>query len=228
MRRVEILNGITWHLECMVLAAAAIDSFRPPADGFQMRMHYSLYLTNLMSVIGIVKETHMMDFKEALTDSLKTSKLSGEEVLGYIRELRNSVIHRGINPTGRCVVVDGVVCAVAPPTVENRGGDRSYAAPHPLLRDIFMHCEIKAKPLIERFLEPDFEEIASVKPEDMLHDALQAVEAAEHMPDRAKVMAREYIQPNMLVKARTHQIAKLRGLLKSRFGERPPTPADHE
>ena len=220
MRNIAFLSGISWHLECMVLAAAAIDNFRPPADGFQMRMYYSLYLTNLMSAVDLVFEIHGNPFQTALEDSLRTSNLSGAEVLGYMRELRNGIVHRGIDPTSGGMVVDGVVCAVAPPTVQNRGGARSYAAPTHLLRDVFIHCEIGTKPIIERFLASSFEELASVKPEAMLNDALNAIEAVPHMPDWAKEMARQHMEPEMLVKARTHQIEKLRGLLKPRAGQR--------
>ncbi|MFL5281557.1 MAG: hypothetical protein ACJ8AW_11330 [Rhodopila sp.] len=70
MRNTEFLSGISWHLECMVLAAAAIDNFRPPADGFQMRMHYSLYLTNLMSTIDMMFEIYGSPFQTALEESL--------------------------------------------------------------------------------------------------------------------------------------------------------------
>lgn len=219
MTNIERLNGIAWHLECMVLAAAAIDNFRPPADGFQLRMYYSLYLTNLMSAVDMVKEIHGEPYDAALHTSLKTSKSSGDQVLGYVRELRNGVVHRGIDPTSRGVVVDGIVCAVAQPTVENRSGTISYVAPAPLLRDIFIHCEIGAKPVIERFLEPNFEQIASIKPETMLEDVRDAIESATHMPDWAKEMARKNIQPEMLVKAQTHHIEKLRGLLQPCVGQ---------
>ncbi len=220
VENLELLNGIAWHLECMVLSAAAIDNFRPPADGFQMRMQYSLYVTNVMSAIDMVLEIHGTDFQTALEDSLKTSNFSGAEVLGYIRELRNGVVHPGIDPTSGGVVVDGVVCATAPPAVQNRVGTRSYAAPATLLRDIFIHCEIGSKPIIARFLEPSLEVLASVKPEAMLNDALKAIEAVPHMPDWAKEMGRRHMEPEMLVKVQTHLIEKLRGLLKPRAGSR--------
>ncbi len=220
MKSAEVLNGISWHLECMVLAAAAIESFRPPADGFQMRMHYSLYLTNLMSAIDMVLEIHRTPFQTALEDSLKTSRFSGAEVLGYIRELRNGIVHRGIDPTSGGEVVNGTVCAIAPPVVQNRGGARSYAAPALLLRDIFTHCEIATKPTIEHFLELSVKELASVEPEAMLTDALDAIGVVPHMPDWAKEMARKQIKPEMLVKVRIHQIEKLQRLLRPRAGQR--------
>lgn len=220
VRNTELLSGISWHLECLVLVATEIDNFRPPADSFQMRMYYSLYLTNLMSAIDMVFEIHGTPFQTALEDSLKTSNFSGAEVLGYIRELRNGIVHRGLDPTSGGMVVDGVVCAMAPLTVQNRGATHSYAAPAHLLRDIFIHCEIGTKPIIERFLESSFEELASVQPEAMLNYALYAIEAVPHMPDWAKEMARKHMKPEMLVEGRTHQIEKLRGLLKPQAGQR--------
>lgn len=214
----EFPSGVSWHLECMVLAAAAIDNFRPPADGFQMRMHYSLYLNNLMSVIDMISETHGNPFQTALENSLKTSALSGAQVLGYMRELRNAIVHRGMDPITGGQVVDGVVCAVAPPTVWNRKGTCSYAAPASLLRDIFIHCEVCIKPVIEGFLEFNFKELASVNPEAMLNDTLDAIEVVQRMPDWAKAMARTHVSSEMLAKAQTHQVEKLRGLLKPRNG----------
>lgn len=218
MRDIELISGISWHLECMVLAAAAIDNFYPPADGFQMRMYYSLYITNLMSAIDMAYEKYGQSFQTDLEDSLKTSNFSGAGVLGYIRELRNGIVHRGINPTSGCVVVDGVVYAMAPPTVQNRRGDQRYAAPAHLLRDIFLHCEIGTKPTIERFLEAGFKELASVKPETMLNEALNIIADIPHMPDWAKKMAYKHLNQEILVKAQTHEIEKLRELLKPRTG----------
>lgn len=220
MRNIEFLSGLSWHFECMVLAAAAIANFRPPADGFQMRMYYSLYVTNLMSAVDMVFEIHGDPFQTALKDSLKTSSLSGDEVLGYIRELRNEIVHRAIDPTSRGTVVDGVTCAVSPPTVQNRSGARSYAAPAYLLRDIFIHCEIGIKPIIERFLESSFEELASASPEAMLTDELNAIEATPHVPSWVKEMVRRHMEPGMSVKVQTHLIERLRGLLKPPAGHR--------
>jgi hypothetical protein len=220
MSKNQVPSGLSWHLECMALASEAIDSFRPPADSFQMRMHYSLFLTNLLSAIDMVTETHGKSFQRALEDSLETSNFAGAEILGYIRELRNGVVHRGIDLTSSGTVVDGMVCAVAPPKVQDRFGTRNYAAPAHLLRDIFIHCEIGTKPIIETFLEPAFKELASATPAAMLSEMLNAIEATDHMPEWAKEMARKHIEPGMLVAAQTHQIESLRGLLRPRAGAR--------
>lgn len=214
MKDIRLLNGIAWHLECMDLARAAIDNFRPPADSFQMRMHYSLYVVNLMSAIDMVLETDGATFQTALENNLKTSKNSGNEVLGYIRELRNGIVHRGLDPTSGGLVVNGLVCAVAEPIVTNRTGVQSYSAPADLLRDILVHCDIATRPVIEQFLEPTFAALASEQPEETFSKLLDAIDAVPHMPEWAKVMARMHTSPEMLATVKAQQFAKLRRLLQ--------------
>jgi len=200
----------------MVFSGGAIGNMRPPADAFQMRMHYSLYLTNLMSALDMMVETHGEAFQSALEARLATSGQTGSEVLGYIRELRNGVVHRGIDPTSGGEVIADIVCAIAPATVQNRTGNRSYAAPARLLRDIYTHCELATKPVMERFLEQDIERLRSLSPASMVVDALSAIENVPHMPDWAKEMVRTHIAPEMLAMAQNHQIEKLKDLLKPR------------
>lgn len=214
MKGIWLVNGIAWHLECMDLTREAIDNFRPPADSFQMRMHYSLYVANLMSAIDMMLETDGAVFQMALKDNLKTSKNSGDEVLGYIRELRNGIVHRGLDPTSGGLVVNGLVCAVAEPIVTNRSGVQSYSAPAHLLRDILVHCDIATRPVIKKFLEPTLAALASEQPEETFRKSLDAIDAVPHMPELAKAMARTHTSPEMLATAKAQQFAKLRRLLQ--------------
>lgn len=220
MRDVVLLNGIAWHLECIDLTRTAIDNFRPPADSFQMRMNYSLFVTNLMSAIDMVIETSGAEFQSALEENLKTSKNSGGEVLGYIRELRNGIVHRGLDPTSGNCVVNGLVCAVAEPSVTNRSGTREYSAPAPLLRDILFHCDVATRPVIGQFLEPFLEALALEQPEETFRKLLDAIDVVPHMPEWAKAMARTHISPEMPVAAEAHQFTKLRRLLQVDTGSR--------
>jgi hypothetical protein len=173
-----------------------------------------------MSAINMVKDTYGTSFTIDLENNLKTSNFSGSDVLGYMRELRNGVVHRGIDLSASSTVIDGIICAVAPRTVKDRNDKFSYLAPATLLRDIFIHCEISAKRIIERFLEPGFEELLLTTPDTMLSDTLKAIEASPYIPEWVKEMASKRIEPEMLVNVRAHQIEKLRRLLKPRTGRR--------
>ncbi|WP_206669059.1 hypothetical protein, partial [Brucella sp. 10RB9210] len=76
MQNIELLNTITWHLECMKWASDTIDNFRPPADPFQMRMHYSIYITNFMSALDMLKEVFGPSFTDALDKAFESPDTS--------------------------------------------------------------------------------------------------------------------------------------------------------
>jgi hypothetical protein len=183
-------------------------------------MHYSLYVTNLLSAADMVKETHGESFETAIRESLHVDNFSGEDVLGYLRELRNGIVHRGIDPTAGGEVIDGVVFAIAPPQVANRSGNATFAAPTRRLADVFRHRDTAMKPVLERFLEPMLFAFTSVPPETLLAEARDALGATTHMPDWAAEMARENLNVEMLESARRHQSEKLRSLLQASFGSR--------
>ncbi len=210
----EVFNGIGWHLECMALSVSAVEGFRPPADSFQMRMNYSLYLVNFMSVVDMLKELHGTMFELALAAELPLNDASGLDVLVYLRELRNGIVHRGVDPTSGGIVVEGIVSAMAPSTIQNRNGSQTFSAPVRLLRELFRHCEVKAKPIIRQFLEPVFKEYAARTPEQMFQEALDFIDTAEHIPDFMKKMAKQSITPEMFARAKDAPLSKLRNLLQ--------------
>jgi hypothetical protein len=216
MADTEFLSAITWHLECMALAMDAIESYHPPTDGFHVRMHHSLYVTNLMSLIDMLEEAHGAPFDEALAEGLKTDNFSGAQILGYVRELRNGIVHRGINPTSGGEEVDGIVCAISPPQVKNRRGTETFPAPFKLLRDLFRHLETHAKPVLAKFLSTTIDNLKSREPHLLQSDAVSAMEEATHMPDWAKDMARESITMEMMVVVRDSNISKVVDLLQPR------------
>jgi len=215
MQDTEIVYGVLWHLECMALSANAIDNFRPPADVFQMRMHYSVYITNLISAIDVVYEKFGKKFYNDIEKNIGMNACSGESVHSYVRELRNGVTHRGIDPACGGVVVDGIVRAIAIPKVSNRACNKSYDTPANLLHEILMHFEINAKPVLIHYLDPLITHVVSVSPESILSNYIDELEGVRHMPEWAKGLAREHTNSEVLIEAQCHQISKLRDLLKS-------------
>lgn len=216
MENDDLFSGLIWHLQCMELAAAEIDQQRPPADLFQMRMHYSLYIVNLMSAVDMVAETCGSGFSENLADEMKMANASGADVVSYLRELRNSIIHRATDPTSEGSVVEGRVVAMAPRTVYSRNGRREIYAPCDLLRDLLIHCDNKAKPAIEDSLRVRFDTAAIRDPKALLDEAFNHFGEASHIPEWAKSMVCNSLTPEMLMLARVHRQSTLRDLLKPR------------
>lgn len=213
-----IVGTVTWHLECAAFSAAEVMSIRPPADGFKMRMHYSLYATNLLGAVDSIRDALDPDFEMTVEKGLSLGGFSGEQVFGYLRELRNGIVHRGVDPTAGGEVVDELVCAVAPAQVTNRGGKKVYVAPTRLLIDLFQHGDQKVKPLLERSLEPVFSALSSAASEDDVAQIHEFLESVDHMPEWVRQRAKESISAEMITAGRRLQCDKLRCLLNMPFG----------
>lgn len=218
MDNLAIASTVTWHLECAAFSATEIMNFRPPADGFKMRMHYSLYASNLLGAVDAIQDAVDSGFETAIKNALPLENFSGEHVLGYLRELRNGVVHRGVDLTAGGVVIDGLVCALAPPQVNNRGGNKVYAAPTQLLVDLFRHGDQQLKPVLEQALEPVMSILCSPASEYDVAQAHDLLESVVHMPEWVKQGARQSINAEMITAGRQQHSEKLRRLLNTPFG----------
>ncbi|CUX45928.1 hypothetical protein AGR7C_Lc120052 [Agrobacterium deltaense Zutra 3/1] len=219
MDDVDFLGALTWHLDCMALSLEEVLGYRPPADGFHMRMHYSLYITNFMSTVDFVAEKYGSGFIASLEESLATTNFSGAHVLGYLRELRNGVVHRGLDPCSRASVVNGVVCAVAPSEITNRSGRQNYSAPVDLLLELFLRCETSVKPVIQKYIEPSMLAVTSKDPNDALTSMVEIINADQFIPDWVKEISCKTLTVDMMVESSVHQTEKLRKLLVPRLGQ---------
>lgn len=213
-----IVSTVTWHLECAAFSAAEIMSLRPPADAFRMRMHYSLYATNLLGAVDSIRDALDPAFETKIENALPLGGFSGEQVFGYLRELRNGVVHRGINLTAGGVQIDELVCAVAPVQVTNRGGKKVYSAPTHLLVDLFRHGDQKVKPVLEQALESVLSAFSSPASEDDVVQAHDFLDSIAHIPEWVKQSAKQSICAEMITAGRRQQCDNLRRLLNIPFG----------
>ncbi len=191
---------------------------RPPADVFKMRMHYSLYATNLLGAVDAIKDALDPGFETTIENALPHGGFSGEQVFGYLRELRNGVVHRGIDLTAGGEVIDELVCALAPAQVTNRDGKKVYFAPTRLLVDLFQHGDQKVKPVLEEALESVLSALSFPASKDDVAQAHDFLELVEHMPEWVKQGAKQSICAEMITAGRRLQCDKLRCLLNMPFG----------
>ncbi|NWA86129.1 hypothetical protein [Pseudomonas sp. D2002] len=220
MDKETIVSTVTWHLEFAAFSAAEITNFKPPADAFKMRMHYSLYASNLLGAVDAVRDALGTGFETKIKSALSLGRFSGEEVLGYLRELRNGAVHRGVDLTAGGLVMGDVVCAVAPSQVTNRGGEKVYSAPTQLLIDLFRHGDEKMKPILEEALEPALSTLSASASECDVAQAYDFIDSVAHMPEWVKKKARQSLSAEMITAARQHSCEKLRRLLNMPFGQR--------
>lgn len=201
----------------MKLSMEEINNFRPPADYFKLRMHYSFYITNIMSAIDLMTDRYKNSFLDEFNKDTTEKNNVTIESIKYLRELRNSIIHRGFDVAKEGEVIDGIVCIIAPTSVQDRNGTKNYYAPHRALRDILIHCEIHTKLTMENLLKPLIDNVCSMSPETRFSNTLNMIDESPHMPDWVRKAARNIINSEILTDTQTYQIEKLRILLK------PPT-----
>jgi len=131
----EIISGLKWYFQAKNLALKNALSIKCPMSVAQqndIRVFYSLYLANLLSATEMLLEKEYpfsRDFKQELDAGFAfPHHPNAESNYSYLRELRNAVIHRGFDISSSAHVKDGVPLMIAPQSIENRSGKKSYPA----------------------------------------------------------------------------------------------------
>lgn len=199
-RYTEILCALNWYFESKNLALKNALRFRCPLSVEQqreLRQYYSEYFAGLVSATELLLESeykHCVEFKTALENTFVFDSLpDGERNYVYIRELRNSIIHRGLDVSAAAHVHNDFLLLVAPSPVSNRKGNKEYQALGFYLLDVISKCEAVIGPLIARHLE----EVGLLKPEFTQEQAIENAKVfmaeCSAMPERVKASAHEAI-----------------------------------
>ncbi|WP_428486342.1 hypothetical protein [Rhodopila sp.] len=120
-------SGLLWYLEARNWALEKIKSCPHGSHLFDVQMYHALYFTNLVSAFDHVSD-HLKDDKAAQQAFIFRIE-SGFGDTGnweYVRELRNAIIHRGLNPTSAAHGDGTSVFALCPVTIQNRWHKKSH------------------------------------------------------------------------------------------------------
>lgn len=153
--RLMFIDGLIGYLEIRDWAFEKIRKISAPADPVDLRMHHYIYFANLFGAIDFVKD-HVTDkqskaaFEEALTQAFPHPS-----DYPYARELRNSIVHRGLDPTAGGIVQGSLVLVGSPPLVFSVGGKKGYASRYPLLVDLAAACNKASNAVIFETLDQD-------------------------------------------------------------------------
>lgn len=121
----EIKNSINWYLVKINKSIAVIEDFKLPANHEEVRFQYSILIESLFSLIDYLEDKKVI-FKNNKFDiegRVKTEiGFDGGIIVDYMRELRNSIIHRGADPTSAGSVVNDRIVILAPEHIFSRHG----------------------------------------------------------------------------------------------------------
>ena len=192
----ELRSAIEWYFESKNLAIKNALKLRCPLSSEQqkeLRQYYSEYFVALVSAIELLRESSYefnVQFKEQLIEVLSFEIFpNGKENYDYIRELRNSVVHRGLDLCSAAHVCEEHFLVVAPIKVFDRNGTKSFSAFGHYLLEIIAKCEEAIGPFIAKHLQ----EVGLLKPlltqDQASEEARRFLAAASAVPDWVKTNA---------------------------------------
>jgi hypothetical protein len=144
----SMLYSLSWYMSARQTALRAALSFRTQlsvTDQVDMRVHYSGYFLNLLAATELFRETTTLrpnDFQAKLYSYLVFDGFQdGEANYSYIRELRNAVVHRGLDVTAAAHMDGNFPMILAEPEVRNQKGTKTFVAFDKYLLHVIAKCE---------------------------------------------------------------------------------------
>jgi len=191
-----VLWALKWYFESKNLALKNASAFRCPLaveQQMEMRQYYGTYLSCLISATELLLEReypHKDQFKHAIEQALASTAFpNGADNYQYLRELRNAVIHRGLDICSAAHIDGAIPVVIAPSPVPNRTGQQSCQSFGYYLRDVISQCEAVIGPTIADHLQTMGLLNATVNPNEAIAEMKNAIRESTVMPDWVKAMA---------------------------------------
>lgn len=217
----DALNALSLYLATKRTALRGALNLRAPLtseEAEDLRIHYSNYFICLFSGIDVLGGTSSMmggNFKKKLNMAFRScSEPESEDNYSYIRELRNGIVHRGLDIASQAHFDATFPLLVAPPAVSNRDGTKNFAAFGFYLLEIIKVCEMTVGPTIEAHLDSVGVLNKEIDKKSWGDESRHLIKYSQAIPTVFKNIALESL--NSLDLAMLHQIRveKLRELLK--------------
>ncbi|ULU23194.1 hypothetical protein [Dyella terrae] len=217
-----LLNSLSMYFSSKRTALRSALQLRSPLSVEQaedLRVHYSNYFINLMSGIDLVRDSDQLSWK-AFTEDLEAKFVTpqasdGKQNYWYVRELRNSIVHRGMNIFSAASFRNNVPLLIAPQTVTNPDGTKVYRRFGVLLIQTIGLCEVVIGPLLEEHLGRAGLFSIQIEPEVWREDMVTSVEeAADFVPEWVKKMLPEALESVDAAVVHQSTIDRLKSVLK--------------
>ncbi|MBP6893222.1 MAG: hypothetical protein KBC94_02270 [Pseudacidovorax sp.] len=192
----DMLNSLSWYMSARQTALRAALSFRTQlsvTDQTDMRVHYASYFLNLLAATELFRETTALqpnDFEAQLYSRFVFDGFQdGEANYSYIRELRNAVVHRGLNITSAAHIDGDFPMIIAEPKVQNQRRTKTFFAFGKYLLDVIQKCESVVSSVMLDCLNAGGVFEATIDEEAAVAEYRDAVINSHAMPEHIKAMA---------------------------------------
>jgi hypothetical protein len=188
-KKSDLLNSLAMYFSSKRTALRSALQLRSPlsvAQAEDLRVHYSNYFTSLVSGLDLVRDSKEVDWK-GLTQVLEARFVTphaqnGKQNYAYLRELRNSIVHRGMNIFSAASFPNSFPLLFSPQTVTNPDGTKQYQRFGVLLIQIIALCETVIGPLLEEHMRKAGLFDIQVDEEVWRAETVTALEKADNVP----------------------------------------------
>lgn len=192
----EIKNSINWYLVKINKSISAIEIFRPPVSHYELRSQYGVLLESIFSLIDYIEDKRMIFENNKFEMEGKIKKeigFEGDIIIDYMRELRNSIIHRGTDVTSAGNVIKGRLAVLAPDNVTKRNGSLIKRPKEIFLDKLLVVIDNATKNVIISELHRlNILEENNVQSINDLATRLKNLPIPHHAPNEVKMMIEEY------------------------------------
>ncbi|EOJ9614513.1 MULTISPECIES: hypothetical protein [Serratia] len=193
---VEIKNSINWYLVKINKSIAAIETFKPPVNYDELRFQYSILIESMFSLIDYIEDKKTIFNNSKFEIEGKIKKEIGSEgniIMDYMRELRNSIIHRGEDVASAGNVINGRFAILAPDNVTNRSGNLIEKPKDVFLDKLISILDNATKNVTKSELHRlNVLEESNVQSINDLATRIKNIPIPHHAPDEVKMMIKAH------------------------------------
>lgn len=228
------LEGLDLYLEIRNWAFEKMKACPRGSPVLDIGIYHYLYFSNGLAAVDLVGEVfHGKDFRRPAYETDYERSLiaafdfglatvpnhqgkAGREAYAYVRELRNSIVHRGLDSAAAGHATDDLVFALCPTTVRDFTGNRTYSSPCKYMVELAELSNVAFNKLVDEELckHRVFE---SCPPQVTAQDLVDFLKSSDAMPDWAKTMASRAFASmdcqKIVAEASAARVRKLKALL---------------
>jgi hypothetical protein len=216
--RQSFFDGLLWYLSVRNWAYEKIIACPHGSQIFDVRMCHSLYFVTLLGATDHISD-HLKNNEVARSafEGRLEAGFTGTQNLKYVRELRNAIIHRGLDPAAAAHSDGTFLHVLCPGSVPDRRNKETYTCTFKYMSELAIRCNIITNSAIAYTLDQlgMFDPSCHIVSEEEVNVAISASTA---MPDWAKELARSALPvmnlPALASSLTTTRINQMRALLR--------------
>lgn len=221
MYKLEVLGGLKWYFESKNLSLKNALKFRTPLSAenqADLRLYYSQYFVSLLSATEFLfdkKYSFRKEFATLLYEKfIFEDKSNGEENYLYIKELRNSIVHRGYDVLTASHFSNNFPLIIAPSKIQNQSASEEYSAPRFYLIELIGICENLIGTIIVQHLDDYAEKLPTLTDGVMVEESKKFILNCAGVPDWVKTETLKFIDSEDYLKIKFDQTQDISSLLR--------------